>query len=209
MVDAFIHDSQDWATELESLRRILLTCGLDETFKWRIPCYTFQGSNLVNLNRQKACCVLGFFQGALLNDPEGILQKPGKNSRAVRVIRFKSCDEILPLESTLRAYVKESIELAKMGARIDFAKDRQLQIPSELRTKFEASPKFRQAFEALTPGRQRGYLLHFSDAKQSKTRTTRIERNEARILSGKGLHDCVCGLSKKLPACDGSHQFAT
>jgi len=205
-VDEYLNKTKRWQAELEKLRSLLLSCGLTEDFKWRNPCYTSQGKNIVVIGELKDCCTLSFFKGALLKDPEGILNKPGENTRAARVIRFTSVREIEKLKSVLKSYLAEAIELEKAGLKVDFEKDRELEIPEEFQQKLADNPDLREAFDALTPGRQRGYLIYFSGAKQSRTRASRVEQHTERILAGKGIHDCVCGLSKKKPACDGSHQ---
>lgn len=208
-VDEYLNKTKKWRQELSALRMILLDCQLTEALKWRAPCYTFDGKNVALLSRLKECCTLSFPKGALLKDTPGLLSKPGENTRAARVIRFTCVDEIDELETILRAYVYEAVELEKSGRKVDFNQRRELALCDELQTKFEKDPAFKAAFEALTPGRQRGYLLHFSGAKQSKTRTSRIEACEHKILAGKGFHDCVCGLSKRRPRCDGSHKHAS
>lgn len=192
---------------MAELRTILLDCDLTEEWKWRSPCYTFQGSNIAIIGGFKTHCVLSFFKGALLQDPEGILEKPGENSQAARVIRFTRKREIQEKESSLQAYIFEAIEVEKAGLSIDFKEKNELVLVEELLHKFEELPAFKTAFEALTPGRQRGYNLFFSAGKQSQTRTSRIEKYLQRILDGKGINDCVCGLSSKMPSCDGSHKY--
>ncbi|MFI4876968.1 MAG: DUF1801 domain-containing protein [Blastopirellula sp. JB062] len=204
--ETYFQNVKQWRAELEELRRILLAAGLTEDFKWRSPCYTYQGKNVVILGELKNACTLGFFKGALLKDPRGILAKPGENTRSARLLRFTEVREILKLESTLKAYLREAIENEAAGRKVDLEQDRALELPEELQAKFDESPELEQAFSALTPGRQRAYLLHFAAAKQAKTRIARIEKFRPRILDGKGPNDCVCGLSKKMPNCDGSHK---
>lgn len=150
--------------------------------------------------------MLSFFKGSLLKDPQGILTKPGENSRAARVIRFASVQDIERVERTLMAYINEAINVEKAGLKVDFAQDAELPIPEEFQEQLDEMPALQEAFDALTPGRQRAYLLHFAGAKQSKSRADRVRKCTPRILDGKGLNDCVCGLSKRLPACDGSHK---
>jgi len=205
-VEAYLSGLKKWRDELEQVREILLECGLGEELKWRAPCYTYQGGNIAIIGELKACCVLSFFKGSLLKDPEGILTKPGENSRAARVIRFTSVPEIVELAPVLKAYIHQAIEVEKAGLKVDFEESGTLPLPRELQDKFNELPPLRAAFEALTPGRQRGYVLHFSAPKQSQTRESRIEKCSQRILDGKGLNDCTCGLSQKLPYCDGSHK---
>lgn len=206
-VDTFLNQADKWQEEMEELRTILLDCDLIEEWKWRSPCYTFKGSNVAVIGGFKTHCVLSFFKGALLHDADGILDKPGENSQAARVIRFTNLQEIREKEATLKAYIFEAIEVEKAGLSVDYKENETLVLPEELLIKFEELPVFKMAFEALTPGRQRGYNLFFSAGKQSKTRMSRIEKYVQRILDGKGINDCVCGLSSKMPSCDGSHKY--
>jgi uncharacterized protein YdeI (YjbR/CyaY-like superfamily) len=204
-VDEFLTKAKRWRDELETLRTILHDCQLNEEFKWRSPCYTFQGKNVAILGELKDCCTLSFFKGALLKDSRGILEKPGENTRAGRVIRFTNVQEINELKPTLKALIQEAITVEKAGLKVDFEEDCELGYPEELQAKFDESPELKTSFESLTPDRQRAYLLFFSAAKQSKTRESRIEKYRERILEGKGLNDCVCGHSQNLPNGDGSH----
>ena len=188
------------------LRRIILGCGLTEEVKWGKPCYTFQEGNVAILYGLKACCAVGFLKGSLLADPQGILLKPGENSQAGRWIRFTSTGEILALEPVVRAYVQRAIEVEKAGLKVEFKQSTTLVFPEELKKKMAEAPDFKQAFLALTPGRQRGYNLFFSAPKQSKTRASRVEQHVWRVMAGKGITECACGRSKWLPKCDGSHR---
>lgn len=204
MIEAYFQ-SGSWLQELQALRELVLSCGLHEAFKWKTPCYTSGGRNIVLLGRFKDHVVLSFFKGALLPDDEGILARPGENTRSVRVVRFRDLREVTEVEPILKRYIQEAIQLEKSGKSVP--KDTTpLTLPEELQSKLRESREFTDAFEGLSPGRQRGYCLHFSAAKRSETRTARIERYAQRILDGKGLHDCICGLSKKMPSCDGSHK---
>jgi uncharacterized protein YdeI (YjbR/CyaY-like superfamily) len=178
----------NWPGELRQLRRIVLGCGLQEEFKWSQPCYTFQHKNVLMVTAFKAYAALAFFKGALLKDPHRILVAPGDHSQASRQIRFTSVQDIIEMEPILKAYVAEAIELEKAGVDVTFRKDPE-PVPEELQQKFKESPELKTAFEALTPGRQRGYILHFSQPKQSSTREARIARYMERILQGKGLND--------------------
>ena len=205
-VDDYLSVSPQWREELVHLRTILLDSPLDEDFKWRNPCYTYRGRNVSMLGRFKDYCALTFFQGALLKDPAGILRKPGENTRAGRLVAFTGMRNITELEPTLKAYLHEAVELERAGKKVDLSQDQTTQYPDELTRKFDDDPALQSAFFSLTPGRQRGYLLHFSGAKQSGTRTARIEKFAARIMDGKGMNDCTCGLSRRMPACDGSHR---
>lgn len=161
---------------------------------------------MVLLSALKEYCAISFPKGALLKEPKQILARPGENTRAARLIRFTEVREISKLESTLKAYIQEAIELEKSGRKVDFTEDREVDIPTEFQARLDNDPALSAAFEALTPGRQRAYLLHFFGAKQSSTRQARVEKYVERILAGKGIHDCTCGLSRKPPGCDGSHK---
>jgi uncharacterized protein YdeI (YjbR/CyaY-like superfamily) len=186
-VDACFAGAKRWGEELKALRRIVLDCGLIEELKWGAPCYTFEQTNVIILGEFKACCVISFFKGALLKDAKGILEKAGPNTRVVRVVRFTDVRTIREMESTLRAYIREAVELEKAGVKASLAKEAGPALPEEFQTAVKKSPALQKAFAALTPGRQRGYALYFSAAKQSKTRLARIEKCAPRILEGKGL----------------------
>ncbi len=205
-VDEFLRKANLWQKEMGILRTIARDCQLTEDFKWKQPCYTFQGKNVVIVSEFKEYCALNFFKGALLKDSQGILIKPGENTRAGRQIRFTSAQEIDRMEFTLRAYIAEAIEVEKAGLKVEFKQSAELPIPEEFQLLLEEDPDLKNAFNQLTPGRQKAYLLYFTAGKQSKTRTARIEKYRDRILTGKGINDCICGMSRKLPYCDGSHR---
>ena len=177
-----------WTDELKFLRHIIQDCGLTEQAKWGVPCYTFRGKNVLILSAFVNYCSVNFFKGSLLNDPKNILQKPGENSQATRVIRVTNLDEIKALEADIKAFIYQAIELEKAGLKVDYKKNPE-PIPEELETKMDNDPIFKNAFGALTRGRQRGYILYFSAPKQSKTRESRIEKCVEKILNGQGLHD--------------------
>jgi len=185
-VDFFFSKAEKWREEFEKLRRILLGCRLTEELKWSKPCYTFQKSNIVIIQGFKDFCALLFCKGALLNDPKGILKKFGW--QAARRIPFTNVREIVEMEPILKAYIHEAIEVEKAGLEVNFKKDPGT-VPEELQKKLNEIPALKAAFDALTPGRQRGYILYFSGAKQSKTRESRVEKCMRRILNGKGLND--------------------
>ena len=187
-VEAFFAKSGPWREELFALRAILLDSQLNEEFKWRSPCYTVDGGNVATLWGLKDSCVLSFFKGVLLTDAAAILVAPGRNSRSVRMIRFTGLPEITRMQSTVKDYVLEAIAVEKAGRKVEFKKD-DLDYPDELTDALDADPELKAAFEALTPGRRRGYVLHFSQARQSATRRSRIEKYAPRIHDGKGLHD--------------------
>lgn len=188
-VDAFLSKAERWQAELSALRTILLDCGLTEELKWGAPCYTFQGHNIVVMGELKDCCVIGFFKGALLSDTDGILAKPGENTQAARSVRFTGVREIVRMAPVLKAYVHEAIEVEKAGLKVAFKETTEFPVPEELQRKLDTIPALKKAFAALTPGRQRGYLLHFAAPKQAKTREARVEKCIPQILDGKGLND--------------------
>jgi uncharacterized protein YdeI (YjbR/CyaY-like superfamily) len=187
-VDEFLSKDKKWQKELEKLRMIILDCQLTEELKWGKPCYTFQESNIVILYGFKEYCALGFFKGVLLNDANGILIKPGENSQAVRQIRFTNAREIVEMEPILKAYIYEAIEVERAGLKVDFKEKTELVFPEEFQKKLDEIPALKTAFDALTPGRQRAYILYFSAPKQSKTRESRVEKCMQQILNGKGLN---------------------
>jgi len=208
-VDTYLENVSQWQMELTLLREIILECILTEEFKWKNPCYTYNKKNILIIGGFKDNCVISFLKGALLSDPEKILFKPGENSQSARVVRFTDGYQITQKKDLLKAYISEAIEIEKAGLKVEFKKDEKLELPAELQQKLKELPNFKTAFEALTPGRQRGYVLHFSGAKQSKTVVARIQKYIPLILKGKGINDCTCGLSKRMPSCDGSHKNIT
>ncbi len=189
VVDRFLDRAQKWKEEMKLLRKICLDCGLTEDFKWMHPCYTLKGKNVVLIHEFKEYCALLFHKGALLKDTENILVQQTENVQAARQIRFTNIDEIITLESTIKAYIFEAIEVEKAGLEVKMKKVSEFDIPQELQQKFKEAPALKTAFKALTPGRQRGYLLYFSQAKQSKTRVSRIEKYIPKIFDGKGVND--------------------
>jgi uncharacterized protein YdeI (YjbR/CyaY-like superfamily) len=188
-VDAILRRASKWRDEFEALRRIVLDCGLTEELKWYQPCYTLGKKNIVLMHGFKEYCALLFFKGVLLKDPKGILIQQTENVQAARQIRFTHVREIVRLRPTLKAYIHEAIDVEKAGKKVKLKKTAEFKIPVEFQNKLNELSNVRKAFEALTPGRQRGYIHHFSQAKQSKTREARVERHLPRILSGKGLDD--------------------
>src|SRR6266480_3423292 len=188
-VDQYLRRAKKWQKEKEKLRRISLGCGLSEELKWGKPCYTFQNSNIVLIHGFKEYCALLFFKGALLKDAKGILVQQTENVQAARQIRFTNVREIDKIEPILKAYIKEAIEVEKTGLKVDYKKTADFAIPEEFQNKLDEIPALKTAFDALTPGRQRGYILYFSAPKQSKTRESRIEKCMQQILDGKGLND--------------------
>jgi uncharacterized protein YdeI (YjbR/CyaY-like superfamily) len=188
-VDGYLRKAKKWQEELEKLRMIILDCQLTEELKWSKPCYTFQKSNIVIIIPLKEYCALMFCKGALLNDANGILIKPGENTQAGRWIKFTSVREIVEMETILKAYIYEAIEVEKAGLKVNFKKTTEFIIPEEFQNKLDEIPALKTAFDALTPGRQRAYILYFSAPKQSKTRESRVEKCMQQILNGKGLDD--------------------
>ena len=188
-VDVYIGKSQEWREELQKLRMIILDCQLTEELKWGVPCYTFQKSNIVLIHEFKDYCAVLFVKGALLKDTHDVLIQQTENVQSARQIRFTNVDEIVEMETILKAYINEAIEVEKAGLKVNFKKATEFSIPVEFQDKLDEIPALQAAFNALTPGRQRAYLLYFSAPKQSKTRESRIEKCVSQILDGKGLND--------------------
>jgi uncharacterized protein YdeI (YjbR/CyaY-like superfamily) len=188
-VDVFLAKADKWHKEFRELRRIVLACQLTEELKWGVPCYTFQNSNIALIHGFKQYCAILFVKGALLQDPKGILIQQTENVQSARQIRFTNVREIVKLETVLKAYVREAIEVEKAGLTVTLKKTSQYKIPKEFQSKLDAIPALKTAFKALTPGRQRAYLFYFSAPKQSKTRASRVESSMPRIMRGKGLND--------------------
>lgn len=188
-VDTFLSNARQRQEEMKALREIMLDSPLTEELKWGKPCYTFQNSNILIIQGFKAYCAVLFFKGALLKDPKGILVKTGENTQAGRQIRFTDVRHIVKLKAVLKAYIREAIEVEKAGLKVHLKKPSDFIIPQEFQTQLNKTPALKSAFAALTPGRQRAYILYFSQAKQSSTRTSRVDKCLPRILEGKGLHD--------------------
>jgi len=187
-VDRFLQRIDKWQEESGKLRAILLDCPLSEELKWGQPCYTLQGKNIVLIGGFKEYCTLLFFKGALLNDPQGILVAPGQ-TQAGRQIRFTSLGQIVAMESILKTYIHEAIEVERAGLKVKLKEHSEFSLPEELQMKLDEIPALKAAFQALTPGRQRAYMLHISAPKQSQTRVSRVEKCMKMILEGKGLND--------------------
>jgi uncharacterized protein YdeI (YjbR/CyaY-like superfamily) len=205
-VDEFLEKIDKWKAELSALRNIMLDCQLIETLKWGQPCYMFNKTNVVILANFKESCAVSFLKGALLSDTENLLVRPGENSQSGRFLRFKSLEEIILAEPIIKTYVFEAIEIEKEGLKVALRDPESEPIIPELIKRFNENPILKTAFEALTPGRQRAYNLYFTAAKQATTQLNRIDSYTDRILNKKGINDCVCGLSKRMPGCDGSHK---
>lgn len=188
-VDTFIRKAKQWQAEYAELRRIARTFDLSEEFKWMHPCYTFEDSNIVIIQGFKHYCALMFVKGALLKDPEGVLIAMTENTQSARQIRFTSVEQIREMEAVIREYIKDAIEVEKAGLEVDFKDTEEYEVPEEFQVMLDEIPELKKAFENLTPGRQRGYLLYFAGAKQSKTRTARVERMMDKIFEGKGVNE--------------------
>lgn len=188
-VDFYFNKAEKWQKEVAELRTIVLDCGLTEELKWGVPCYTFQKSNVVLIHDFKEYCALLFPKGALLNDTHGILIQQTENVQAARQIRFTNIREIIEQKDILKTTIFEAIEVEKAGLKVELKKASEFNMPEEFQNVLDKMPELKTAFYHLTPGRQRGYLLHFSQAKQAKTRESRIEKCMLQILEGKGLND--------------------
>lgn len=188
-VDFYFEKAEKWQEALEQLRKIVLECELTEELKWGVPCYTFQKSNVVLIHGFKEYCALLFMKGALLSDTNGILIQQTENVQGGRQIRFRNVREIVDNKAILKAYIYEAIEVEKAGLKVELKKTTEYNIPEELQQKLDESASLKTAFEALTPGRQRAYLLHFAQPKQAKTREARVEKCIPQILDGKGLNE--------------------
>lgn len=188
-VDAYLNRSERWQAEMTALRALLLECPLTEDLKWGVPCYTLDGKNVVLIHAFKEYCALLFHKGALMKDPDGVLIQQTDNVQSARQIRFTSLDEIQRMQNLLKSYVHEAVEVEKAGLKIVHKTVAEFAVPEEFERALAADHAFKSAFEALTPGRQRAYLLHFSSAKQSATRQSRIEKCRPKIMAGKGLDD--------------------
>jgi uncharacterized protein YdeI (YjbR/CyaY-like superfamily) len=185
-VDKFLQKSDQWKDELTHLRPILLETKLEEDLKWNLPCYTYQGKNIAIIQPFKSCLALMFFKGSLLKDPKKLLIANGPHSQAARRFEFRSVKEISKLRATIKSYIKEAMAIEEAGEKVEFQKTPHSE-PAELQETFARNAKLKKAFQSLTPGRQRAYLMHFSNAKQSATRLSRIKKCIPQILEGKGL----------------------
>lgn len=188
-VDWYFTKAKKWQEEIKQLRNIILDCDLIEELKWGCPCYTFENSNIVLIHTFKDYCALLFFKGAIMKDPKKILIQQTENVQAARQIRFTSLSEIIKLEKSLKAYVYEAVKVETSGAKVEFKQTKEFNMPEEFQQKLNKNKVLKKAFESLTPGRQRGYLLYFGSAKQAKTREARVEKYIPQILKGKGLED--------------------
>ncbi|MFM2203059.1 MAG: hypothetical protein RLZZ605_23 [Bacteroidota bacterium] len=206
-INAFFEKGSAWQECMQALRKIVLQSSLDETMKWNVPCYMHEGKNILLLHGFKHYCAINFFKGALLSDKEHLLKQQTENVQEGRQIRYTDALTIKKQAPILEAYIKEAIAIEQNKIKLPLPEKKSQHLPDELLQQFSNNASLEAAFKALTPGRQRGYLLHFTEAKQSATITKRILAAQSKILMGKGLHDCTCGLSKRMPQCDGSHKL--
>jgi len=188
-ISAYLSKIEKWRDELSKLRQVILDCQLTEELKWGVPCYTFQGKNVVLIHSFKNYCAILFIKGALLKDPNGVLIQQTENVQAGRQIRFTNVQDIVEMETVLKIYIDEAIEVEKSNLKVDYKKPREFMAPEEFQKRLNDVPALWSAFHALTPGRQRAYILYFTGAKQSKTREARVEKYIPQILAGKGLDD--------------------
>lgn len=206
-VKEYIENLPSFKEEIQTLRAYILTTNLTEDFKWKHPCYTDQDKNIVIIQEFKNYCALLFPKGALLTDPFKLLKKMTEDVQSDRQLRFSSLDEITTQKEIITLYIKEAIDNERKGLKVQFKSLDEFPKPFELMERFKEDSQYEEAFHALTPGRQKGYLLYFNSAKTSPTRMKRIEEHRDRIMDGKGITDCICGHSKRMPNCDGSHRF--
>ena len=188
-VDEWMRSNTKWPKEMKALRAILKEVNLDEDLKWYTPCYSYDGRNIVLINRMKNYCAMAFFKGVLLNDSHGLLSSPGKNSQQVRMIKFTSLEEIQDQRSQILDYVREAIAIEKAGRKVVLKEISDYDVPEELQARLNADPQLKKAFDNLTPGRQRGYYMHIGQAKRTETRASRVEKCAPMIMAGKGLND--------------------
>jgi uncharacterized protein YdeI (YjbR/CyaY-like superfamily) len=204
-IEEFFASADRWADEMNALRKLVLSAGLSEDWKWRQPCYTHHDKNVVMIAPFAKYCALAFFQGVLLDDGGQLLVAPGKDSQSVRQLRVTSVADVDGHEASIASFLREAMGHAEAGTQVEFAAKENLELPDELVERFGDVDGLEEAFTTLTPGRQRGFVLFISGAKQSATRTARVDKHVDRILAGKGIHDCICGKSGRMPRCDGSH----
>lgn len=204
-VSQILQDAERWNEEMFLLRDIALECGVLEEVKWKQACYTYNGGNLFIIGAFKDYCAINIFKGSLLKDDAKVLTSPGENSQSSKQWRFTDCKTIEANRDLIKQYIFELIEIEKAGIKVKYKSLEDYDVPEELSDLFVSDAAFENAFTSLTPGRQKGYLLFFNAGKHSKTRENRIQKYYDRIMNGKGMNDCVCGKSKRMPNCDGSH----
>lgn len=203
-IQEFLENISTWKKEILLLRDAIKNINLKETIKWGSLCYTFNGKNVFVIGLFKSYFSISFFKGVLIEDKDNILISPGEDSHHVRMLIFTSSEEVKSKRSVINDFIDKAIKIEEQGLKVTVS-DRSLRYPVELTQAFTSSSEFKRAFEKLTPGRKRAYILFFTKAKQSETRSDRIQKYRGRILNGFGINDCVCGKSKKMPRCDGSH----
>lgn len=206
-LDHFFEETKIRKDELNLLRSIILNNDLKEELKWNAPCYTFHNKNICMIFNFKNSFGVSFFKGAFINDSYEILEKPGENTQNIRMIKLSNIDDLVKKKSAINNYINQAIELEKIGVKPNKTTGSEFEIIEELEIAFGKNPKLKVAFESLTAGRQRAYNMFFAAAKQSETRFSRINKFTDQIINGKGMNDCTCGLSKKMPQCDGSHKI--
>lgn len=206
-VDSFFEQAQTRKDELILLRSIILQAEMQEEFKWKAPCYTFQKKNVCMIFSFKSSFGLSFFKGAFISDSYEILEKPGDNTQNIRLIRFTNREDVNKKKQAILNYINQALELEKMGVKMVKNTESKFECIEELEIAFGKNPKLKVAFESLTPGRQRAYHMFFAAAKHTDTRFSRIHKFTDQIIDGKGMNDCTCGLSQKMPICDGAHKI--
>jgi uncharacterized protein YdeI (YjbR/CyaY-like superfamily) len=205
--DNYFDNVTNWKTELRLLRSIVQESNLIEDFKWRMPCYTYQNKNIIMVGKFKDYCVISFLKGVLLKDEKQLLVSPGENSQSVKFLKFTDISTIKKLSKTITQYIYEAIEIEESGLKIEKKQSTAFDLPIELLQAFKTNKALQIAFEKLTTGRRRAYCMHIDGAKHSDTKFARIAKYTQRILDGYGMMDCTCGLSKRMPNCDGSHKM--
>lgn len=205
-LDEYFEALPQWKTEMLALRKIIQKSPLEEELKWKQACYTHEGKNIAIIGGFKHYFVLSFFKGSLLSDPEELLEFAGSNSRSAKILKFTHQSDLRKLQNVILQFIQEAISIEEQGLKVPSIEEINIEFPQELLQCFQQDPELKRAFTQLTPGRQRAYCMHFASPKNEVTRHARIEKFTPRILAGKGMNDCICGQSKRMPSCDGSHK---